>query len=266
MARSAKQARRQKPSPRKPSPLQEGAAAIGGVLSRNPVAVGGTTAFLISLFYVSANALWYQPYAHKGAFFATRDFSRPLDESVETSGEPETTIRIERPEPEAAAVPARPQGDPVIEQVQGILKTLNFYDGAVDGLSGPATTRAIEAYQRKVGLTVTGQIDDQLLSQLGTAPKTGAIPPAPQPRPTPPASATQQVPVPQPAGMTVSERISRIQQGLRAFGNEGINVDGVAGSQTKSAIREFQSLFGLPATGEPEEAVYRKMKEIGLTN
>ncbi|TGR62427.1 peptidoglycan-binding protein, partial [Mesorhizobium sp. M2D.F.Ca.ET.223.01.1.1] len=32
------------------------------------------------------------------------------------------------------------------------------------------------------------------------------------------------------------------------------------------AIKEFQALFGLPETGEPDEAVYVKMREIGLTN
>ncbi len=42
--------------------------------------------------------------------------------------------------------------------------------------------------------------------------------------------------------------------------------DGVVGARTKAAIKEFQSLFGLPATGEPDEAVYVKMREIGLTN
>ena len=44
--------------------------------SRNPALAGGATAFLVALSFVSANALWYQPYAHSGAFFATRDFSR----------------------------------------------------------------------------------------------------------------------------------------------------------------------------------------------
>jgi peptidoglycan hydrolase-like protein with peptidoglycan-binding domain len=62
------------------------------------------------------------------------------------------------------------------------------------------------------------------------------------------------------------DRIARIQAGLRAFGNDGIDIDGVNGSRTRSAVKEFQSLFGLPETGEPDEATYAKMKEIGLTN
>jgi peptidoglycan hydrolase-like protein with peptidoglycan-binding domain len=63
-----------------------------------------------------------------------------------------------------------------------------------------------------------------------------------------------------------AERIVRIQAGLKAFGNDGIELDGVVGARTRSAIREFQSLFGLPLTGEPDEALYAKMREIGLTN
>ena len=48
-----------------------------------------------------------------------------------------------------------------------------------------------------------------------------------------------------------------------AFGNEGIDVDGMMGTKTRNAIREFQSIFGLPVTGEPDEKLYRKMRELG---
>ncbi|TIT07086.1 MAG: peptidoglycan-binding protein, partial [Mesorhizobium sp.] len=56
MARSARQPRAVK---RQSSAFEEGALALGGMISRNPVLVGGSTAFLVTLFYVSANALWY---------------------------------------------------------------------------------------------------------------------------------------------------------------------------------------------------------------
>ena len=46
--------------------------------------------------------------------------------------------------------------------------------------------------------------------------------------------------------------VQKIQAGLKAFGNDGMEIDGVIGSKTRSAIREFQSLFGLPVTGEPD--------------
>lgn len=259
MGRSAKQPKTVK---RRAGVLKGGAIALGGMISENPVLVGGSTAFLVTFFFVSANALWYQPFPHAGAFFATRTvhgFSPPQVD------EPETTINIERP-PTPSAPPA---GDPVVKQVQGILKDLNFYTGDVDGLQGPNTHKAIAAYQQKVGLTPTGEIDSQLLNQLGAA---AAVVPQPAPRtpapqaPAPSADVTNAIPANTPAAAGADARIVKIQAGLKAFGNDGIQLDGVVGAQTSAAIREFQSLFGLPATGQPDEAVYAKMREIGLTN
>ncbi|TPK81280.1 peptidoglycan-binding protein [Mesorhizobium sp. B2-4-13] len=260
MARSAKQAKAVK---RRGNAFQDGAIAVGGMISRNPVLVGGSTAFLVTLFYVSANALWYQPFPHAGAFFATRNFQGVPHAAAD---EPETTINIVR----SNAAPAPIKGDPVVEQVQGILKDLDFYSGTVDGISGPNTRKAIQAYQQKVGLNASGEIDVLLLDQLGATPKTAAVP-KPQPRPDMPPAAV-------PVSLQTNEaqanaalqgpdpRIVKIQAGLKAFGNDDMQLDGVVGARTKAAIKEFQSLFGLPQTGEPDEIVYVKMREIGLTN
>lgn len=265
MARSAKQPKAVK---RRSNAFQDGAVAVGGMISRNPVLVGGSTAFLVTLFYVSANALWYQPFPHAGAFFATR--------SIEgfphaASDEPETTFNIVRP----SGAPAPIKGDPVVEQVQGILKDLDFYSGTVDGISGPNTRKAIQAYQQKVGLNASGEIDALLLDQLGATPKTASVVPRPQPRPDMPAAVP--VSLQTNSGQTNAAesnaatqgpdaRIVKIQAGLKAFGNDDMQLDGVVGARTKAAIKEFQSLFGLPQTGEPDEIVYVKMREIGLTN
>lgn len=260
MARSAK---RPKVVESERSVLVDGAVAVGEVISRNPVLVGGSTAFLVTLFYVSANALWYQPFPHTGAFFATRsieNFPRTI------SDEPETTINIVRQAPAQPAV--RP--DPVVQEVQGILKDLNFYGGTVDGVTGPATRKAIQAYQLKVGLPASGEIDGALLDQLGARQTTSAIP-HPAPRPAGGAAAPAPAPVPIPVSAPANAgapdaRIVKIQAGLKAFGNDDMQLDGRVGARTKAAIKEFQALFGLPQTGEPDEAVYVKMREIGLTN
>jgi peptidoglycan hydrolase-like protein with peptidoglycan-binding domain len=255
MARSARQAKVVK---RRSSAFQDGAAALGNLISQNPVLVGGSTAFLVTLFYVSANALWYQPFPHAGAFFATRSI-----EGFPRAGatEPETTINIVR----LATAPAPVKSDPTVQQVQGILKDLNFYSGTVDGISGPNTRKAIQAYQQKVGLNASGEIDVLLLDQLGATPTTASVP-HPQPRP----AETGVVPVSLQTSTAASQipdaRIIKIQAGLKAFGNDDMQLDGVMGARTKAAIKEFQSLFGLPPTGEPDEVVYVKMREIGLTN
>lgn len=231
------------------------AAAVLALIARNPTLVGGSTAFLVALSFVSANALWYQPYAHSGAFFATRDFLRPGPSQPSPD---ETTILIERPR--------QVEGDPTVKGVQETLKDLNFYAGEVDGLYGPNTRLAIEAYQSKMGMAVTGAVDDSLLDQLGTGSVTPLPAPAPRNRPAEKAVA----PAPsgamaaKPATLTRDERIAKVQAGLREFGNEAIEIDGVMGARTTAAIKEFQSLFGLPETGEADPAVYAKMKEIGL--
>lgn len=256
MARSAKQAEAPaSPPKRTQAPVRRrpfGVGAIGSLIGGNPAAAGGATALLVALFYVSANALWYQPHVHRDAFFPTRDFVRAPD-PVRTAPEPETTFVIERPAEPVQAVPAAPP-DPTTRQVQAVLKELGFYGGTVDGLSGPATTRAIDAYRRKVGLVGTASIDGDLLVQLGIEPTTAGIAPIPQPR----APTTQPAPDDQAAALT-----RKVQAGLKAFGNPGVEVDGVMGARTKSAIREFQSIFGLPVTGLADKALYAKMREEG---
>jgi len=233
--------------------VQRGAAALGGFISRNPAAVGGSTAFLVALLYVSANAIWYQPHAHTGPLFATRAFETFVDQKRRADlSQPQTTINIERPE-DAAPLPRL--SDPVVEKVQRILGDLGFYAGTVDGIKGPNTGLAVQAYQRKMGLNPSGTIDQELLEQLGANDTTGAIVPSPRPQ----GSGSQETPATDRKAL-----VAKIQAGLRAFGNTAIDVDGLVGARTKSGIKEFQALFGLPQTGEPEPAVYAKMKEIKL--
>ncbi|RFC68772.1 MULTISPECIES: peptidoglycan-binding domain-containing protein [Mesorhizobium] len=246
MARSAKPRKKRAAAPHDGVVVQ-GMQAVGSFMSNNPALVGGTTAFLIALSFVSANALWYQPHAHTSPLFSTRSFDSFVVSSRNQTNEPETTIRLERPEtplPQArpADVPRSvPKGDAQLQSVQAVLKQLGYYQGDVDGLAGPNTSAAISAYQQKMGFTVSGHVDEKLLKELGIADITGSIEP---PAPAPDATAL----------------LARIQTGLKAFGNEGIDADGRMGAKTRAGIKEFQALFGLPQTGEPDEAVYRKMK------
>jgi peptidoglycan hydrolase-like protein with peptidoglycan-binding domain len=234
------------------SPFALAALGLCRVIFRNPALVGGSTAFLVTMSFVSANALWYQPHAHFGAFFATRDFAGVMG----SPPEPDSTIRIERPL-------ARPAGDPSIMEVQSILRRLDFYSGEIDGIAGPNTRNAISDYQERMGLEATGSVDEDLLEQLGAVPGTTSLAAAPAPEITvasPTEAGAEGVPLPP------DRQIMKLQGGLRAFGNEGIEVDGILGARTRAAVLEFQALFGLPETGEPDELLYAKMREIGLTN
>ncbi len=52
-------------------------------------------------------------------------------------------------------------------QVQQQLAQSGYYHGAIDGVVGDETRRAIRSYERANGLRVDGQIDDRLLSTMG---------------------------------------------------------------------------------------------------
>jgi peptidoglycan hydrolase-like protein with peptidoglycan-binding domain len=284
--------------------LREGLVLSTATIMRNPLAVGGTTAFLVALGFISANALWYQPHFHEGAFFSTRTpaVATEISQSVpqpepeatalpsEAAPAPQLLERAPAPdnqvtqsiEPQQNIEPQQPAfpGDSKVARVQSILKGLELYQGEVDGITGPQTGAAIKAYQRIVGLEQTGEINEALLAQLGIVaepaaagqqqmaalPAPEATPetlPVPEPRPRPRSTAEQPSiePVYQP-----DPQVVRIQAGLRAFGNDGIELDGKVGERTRQAIEEFQALFGLPVTGEPDEITFAKMREIGLTN
>lgn len=265
---------------RKAGLYEDEEGGLAAFLLRHRLAVGGLTAFAVAFSYVAANAIWYQPHAHGGAFFETRpSAASPSPRGEGEAAQVETVIRLERenaqetaagapvPQPgveggiavpsperlEQAAPPAR-RGDPVVEEVQRVLARLSFYEGDVDGLTGPQTRAAVEDYRRTVGLSVSPDIDGALLAQLGIASR------------EPASHGTDMIQTASAAAAAEDAVVMRIQAGLRAFGNDGIAIDGVVGSQTRAAIREFQSLFGLPETGEPDTAVYRKMREIGLTD
>lgn len=61
--------------------------------------------------------------------------------------------------------------DPIseIEGVQARLNNLGFACGAVDGIAGEKTKAALMGFQHSVGLTVTGEVDDDTLDKLEDA-------------------------------------------------------------------------------------------------
>jgi len=57
-------------------------------------------------------------------------------------------------------------GDARVSDVQSALAREGYYDGAVDGVLGPATRRALRNYQRDHGLDVTGAINHGVIEAL----------------------------------------------------------------------------------------------------
>ncbi len=56
---------------------------------------------------------------------------------------------------------------PTVSEIQTRLKNWGYYSGAVDGVYGSQTEKAVRWFQQKNGLAVDGQVGDKTLAALG---------------------------------------------------------------------------------------------------
>ncbi|KQO79668.1 peptidoglycan-binding protein [Rhizobium sp. Leaf262] len=194
---------------------------------------------------------------------------------------------------DAPALPAQTAQAPhqpseLIAEIQRELSRRGLYEGAADGMIGPRTTAAILFFEETVGMEPTGEPTSRILSALkiDSATTVAAIPKAlPQDRPAsantggvaidPVAAAIRSAEAKQPKAQSISltsgdtpkpvtkDMVAKIQQGLVNIAYADVKVDGMAGEQTRTAIRNFEKHYRLPETGEPNEAVLKKLKSIG---
>lgn len=268
---------------------------LGSAIAAHPSLAGGGAAFAVIFGFVSANALWYQPGQHPAPILKTREVTSQATQQLssaarkamrdaldEVAARQVTTYRITHadntstgsipvpeimPEaqPAAASAPAR---NPLVADIQAELSAKGLYPGDIDGLMGPQSEGAIRAYEKQAGLPVTGKPSSQLLmSLLAKAKPAAKSVDLPKQPPAPPLKAdarkTEPVTMPAPAVAEQSDLVRRIQSGLSNIAYADIAVDGVAGSQTRNAIRAFEKHYRLPETGEPNKNVLKKLLEIG---
>lgn len=280
-----------------------GLRGLGRAASRHPAAFGGSAAFAVVFSFVAANAMWYQPGAHPSPFLRTRMPPGTTGTPVTSNGAEEsrkalpatrvTTFVIEREDQlqDDGADAGGPQKSEVVLEIQKQLALRGFFEGDADGLMGPETSSAIARFERQSGRVETGRADAAMLALLvqtgetevaavddGTA---GVIDGIATPRERPfeetsdagvsidpvaaaileaegAAQADKRAEIP-----VQSEMVMEIQKGLSNIAYSDIAVDGIAGEQTKAAIRHFEKHYRLPETGTPNEKVLEKLKEIG---
>jgi peptidoglycan hydrolase-like protein with peptidoglycan-binding domain len=251
--------RRSAGRPKKISGLEHysGVAAqhAGAFVSENPALVGGSTAFLVTLFFVASNALWYQPSAHRDAFFETRsldEYKAPQLPEIHSTLSGKTgkqdTFRIVR---ETA-----PEADPVVRDIQSALRQMAMYEGEVDGIAGPRTLQAIRDFQARAGLEPNGKVGAPLLDAIRTASV-----PAPKLKK---AAAEQTIAdIEREASGPAAQMVKSIQAALKKHGHDEIEPDGIAGSKTSAAVKEYQKAKKLKVTGVADEAVLKSMQKSG---
>ncbi|NKN39531.1 peptidoglycan-binding protein [Agrobacterium sp. a22-2] len=225
------------------------------------------------------------------------------DAPAETATAAQTPATPAAPMPAAAAAAPEADPAVLIQQIQQELADRKLYDGPVDGRRGPKTAAAISAFQASIDMPVSGEPSAELLAALSidrgataavprdrpavdlasaqsaidpvaaairsaeksivTAPSTQPQAARGKPQPSPPAELASAEPGQGVGGAEAAGLIMEIQRGLSNIAYTDITVDGVAGEQTRAAIRHFERHYRLPETGQPNEAVLKKLKSIG---
>ena len=254
------------------------AAAIGQTITRHPSIAGAAVVIVVTFAYVSMNAL-YQSGKHPSPWFDTRgEGARQLSMKPKTVPIPEsrvTTFRIQQSDPQStASIPRirRPVHYNLVRDLQDAMRIAGAYSGESDGVMGPQTRKAIEDYQSATGLKVTGEPTDGLLVHVRLAGLKSVVTPKWRPTRTKEPVATSQIwsrsqertakPASEPKD-PVGDLIVEIQTGLSNIAYSEVEVDGVVGQQTRTAISHFQKHYRLPITGEPDKLVRDKLREIG---
>ncbi len=260
------------------------AIAAGDFIVRNPVLTGGATAFLVVMSFVSANALWYQPEAHKAVFFSTRpDFVfKPTPRAVlpgtaaannETAQPLEAaSLSADRLNMSASVddmLPAlAPNADLEIARLQQRLSTLGIYKGPVDGFTGPQTREAVErwrALQQKLGVQ-EANIPAQLQADAqNSAPAQDDVAKVievavPTPRPQPAVLKTETVSKPKPA-LASYEKPAPKKQVAATPAVQSVKVS----SQDIIRVQAGLKAFGndtVPVNGQPGKTTQEAVREF----
>lgn len=229
-----------------------GASALanmfGGVVGRHPAAAGGVAVFVAVFGFVTANALWYQAGTHPSPLLRTRDPEAPYQipgrkaflNAQQADAGNVTTFRIERQDTETP--------DAATADRQAVAPAAPAASPAARAVTKP--TVAAVPVERPVSVSADASAIDPVAAAIRSAEKdVGKSRAAPKS-------------VPNDAVNTVN-MVMQIQKGLSNIAYSNVSVDGVAGEQTKAAIRRFQKHYRLPETGEPDMAVLKKLQDIG---
>ncbi len=244
---------------------------ITDLVIENPVRSGGFVMVAMVIGTIISNAAFFQTAHHPSPFFSTR-----VDEADPAVPMPRIRAAIAN---SGAMTPPRPAAAPdpetLVADTQASLAALKLYDGPLDGKLGPQTRAAVSAFEKRLGLTPTGQPSARLLVQMRKAlPRTGAAeavdiaPPALIPTPVV-GEATPGAPTSDPAATgsvdlaQSAARLRKVQAALNDIGYGPIRVDGKGGGATSDAIRRFELDNGLPLSGEAGDAVLAKLVLIG---
>ena len=120
------------------------------------------------------------------------------------------------------------------KKIQQRLKELGYYNGSIDGILGSQSVSAIKRFQRDYGLTVDGIVGTNTLTSLGLN-----------------------------TGSSGNYSVTEIQKKLKNLGYYTGAVDGIFGTKSISAVRNFQRDYGLTVDGI---VGVKTASALGITN
>jgi peptidoglycan hydrolase-like protein with peptidoglycan-binding domain len=132
-------------------------------------------------------------------------------------------------------------GDARTAALQVALRHSGVYHGAVDGVAGAKTTRAVRALQRRAGLRVDGVVGPATLRALGRFARH--------------APATRELKL-----RSVGMDVAWLQFALAAHGFRIGTIDGGFGLRTDWALRRFQYWAGLHPDGRAGPATFAALR------
>ncbi len=137
-----------------------------------------------------------------------------------------------------------------VRRTQMALKEKGFDPGPIDGIMGPLTMTSLRNYQSHNHLEVTGNINAETeKSLMGTA----AVSRNRGSEETQPYSTRESLGLSSESKVSSVEDVRQIQQALADLMYDPGEINGMMTSQTQQAVREFQWLNNLPATGTIDE-------------
>lgn len=160
--------------------------------------------------------------------FAESDVSQATDisfsdQSAQTSPETEASHdEADQQSPQADAASSEDQIREQMLEAQQRLIDLGYLYGAADGIYGPMTADALKRFQGEHGLEQTGELNDSTAKALSElAARLGDV--------------------------------RALQQRLIDLGYLNGSVDGAFGKRSQAAMKQFQAVHGLEATGLPDD-------------
>ncbi len=144
------------------------------------------------------------------------------------------------------------EGEDVV-LLQARLMALGYLSGKCDGVFGSATKAAVAAFQLRNGLTADGVAGPRTYKKLYSADAIPAELPTQAPSTD---STTPNIPNRALYDGCTGDDVKQVQARLKTLGYLTGSVDGKYGPATAAAMKTFQQMNGLPATGMGDQATY----------